>query len=174
MNLSTPPVPFFLLLLFFLFLIHRAWKHYWKKNGLLWRKHRELLWLFDVKRKVPTPQRTAKGRQWPKATRVSTRPDHLCQPNAYKSRSWRHIVLCCVWSVSSEERLTSDCLVHKVGPVRAVRQKATNSVYCTISVLEAALINVENTPKMCDFFFHLQTFIRHSKNPVIRPNLFSP
>lgn len=90
-------------------------------------------------------------------------PDHLQQQRSacLQSHSFFHIVLCWVLSASSEERLTSDCLVHKVGSVWAGQQKATNSVYCTILLLKAALINVE-TLKMCKFFIckHLYNTVK--------------
>lgn len=103
-NLSIPSVSFFVFV--FIFLILRAWTHYGKKNGLFWRKHGELLWLFDVKRKIPTSQRTTKRRQWYKAMWVRMRPDHLHQQHSpcLQSCSLFHIVLCWVLSVSLEER----------------------------------------------------------------------
>lgn len=65
------------------------------------------------------------------------------------------IVLCRRWvSVSCATQSHNQCL-----PAR----------YCS---WRRQLINVETHEK--GIIFHVQTFIQHSKNSVIRPNLFSP
>lgn len=138
-------------------------KHYGKKNRLLWRKRGERLWLYDVKWKMPRSQGTTKGTKWHKATWVRLCPDPLpiralagLQPLPVS-----HVVLSWVLSPSSEERLTFDCLVQKVGQLELCNTKPQSVFTCTLLLLKAALINVETHEKCV--IFHVQTFIQHSK-----------
>lgn len=82
-----------------------------------------------------------------------------------------HHLLCGVPSACVEETHMSDCLVRKVGQLELCHRKPQTAFTCTILLLKAALKwkHIRNA-----HFLHLQTFIQHSKNSVIRPNLFFP
>lgn len=130
----------FLYLFFFFFPDSQGMKHYGKKNHLLWRKHGELLWLYDVKWQMPRSQNTTKGRKWHWATRVHSCPD---RPSPYQRTGLPTVSSCVsrviswVLSTSSEERLTFDCLVHKVGQLELCNRKLQSVFTCTILLLKA-------------------------------------